>query len=483
MMSIRKYGIVRVGCLILALVSISCAATQLAVEPIAKTENPTELVNALENDLAQARNHQVNVLAPTWFEKADDSLRDAKSALAAGDKLSRILEYIANGRAQLNMANEKAQVARTQLAEVIEGRELARSAGALILGKDYTTVENQFLDLTKAVERDDLNYAVKNQAKVAEAFRELEVRAIKEQTLGQVRRLLVQARDEGAARVAPKSYAAAQKHLREADAFITQNPYQKEQMRVKANEALFMTRRLLEIARQSEMIKTMEPEDIALRMEEIFHRVAAEVNAPDMRDHDFDIQEQNIIGTIKTGQTDRYFLIEKDRAQQAQIEALKKQVAALEGKTREDQIEKEFNLRYSKAQDLFEPDEAEVYKRENQLVVRLKGMQFGVGQSMIMPTNYPLLGKVQQAIRIFGDVDLLIEGHTDSSGSDQINELLSEQRAEAVGQYLVSNGTLPMQRIRAVGYGSARPLASNETASGRAMNRRIDLIITPRSQP
>jgi OOP family OmpA-OmpF porin len=480
MTSMRKCLTAVMGCLFVGLVLISCTTTRLEVKPIAKTENPTELLGSLENDVAGARNNQVNVLAPTWFQKAEESLNDARSALDRGDKLSRILEYIANGRAQLDMANEKAQAARTHLAEVIESRALARSAGAMILGKDYTAVENQFLDLTSAVERDDLNYAAKNQTKVTEAFHELEVRAIKEETLGQVRKLLKQARDQGVPRIAPKSYADAEQHFKEADAFITQNPYQKEQMRAKADEALFMARRSLEVAHQSDMIKTMEPEDITLWLEEKFRNIGVQLKAPDMRDHDLDIQEQNLIGTIKTLQTDRYFLIEKDRAQQAQIEALQEQVAQLEGKTREDEIEKERNQRYAKAQALFEPDEAETYKREDQLVIRLKGMQFGVGQSAIMPANYALLSKVQQVIRIFGDVDIVVEGHTDSSGPDEINELLSQQRAEAVRQYLVSNGAVPIEQVRAVGYGSTRPLASNQTAEGRAMNRRIDVIITPK---
>jgi OOP family OmpA-OmpF porin len=480
MTSMRKCLTAVMGCLFVGLVLISCTTTRLEVKPIAKTENPTELLGSLENDVAGARNNQVNVLAPTWFQKAEESLNDARSALDRGDKLSRILEYIANGRAQLDMANEKAQAARTHLAEVIESRALARSAGAMILGKDYTAVENQFLDLTSAVERDDLNYAAKNQTKVTEAFHELEVRAIKEETLGQVRKLLKQARDQGVPRIAPKSYADAEQHFKEADAFITQNPYQKEQMRAKADEALFMARRSLEVAHQSDMIKTMEPEDITLWLEEKFRNIGVQLKAPDMRDHDLDIQEQNLIGTIKTLQTDRYFLIEKDRAQQAQIEALQEQVAQLEGKTREDEIEKERNQRYAKAQALFEPDEAETYKREDQLVIRLKGMQFGVGQSAIMPANYALLSKVQQVIRIFGDVDIVVEGHTDSSGPDEINELLSQQRAEAVRQYLVSNGEVPIEQVRAVGYGSTRPLASNQTAEGRAMNRRIDVIITPK---
>ena len=96
-----------------------------------------------------------------------------------------------------------------------------------------------------------------------------------------------------------------------------------------------------------------------------------------------------------------------------------------------------------------------------------------------MPKNYELLSIVQKSIRTFGEPGVVIEGHTDSTGSDEVNEHLSQQRAEAVRQYLVANRTLPYDRIMAVGYGSMRPLASNQTAEGRAINRRIDVIVKP----
>jgi outer membrane protein OmpA-like peptidoglycan-associated protein len=99
-----------------------------------------------------------------------------------------------------------------------------------------------------------------------------------------------------------------------------------------------------------------------------------------------------------------------------------------------------------------------------------------------MPNNYETLSRVQKVIRTFGEPDVVIEGHTDSTGSDEINDHLSQKRAESVREYLVANRTLPYSKIVAVGYGSMRPLASNETASGRAINRRIDVIVKPASQ-
>ena len=106
-------------------------------------------------------------------------------------------------------------------------------------------------------------------------------------------------------------------------------------------------------------------------------------------------------------------------------------------------------------------------------------MQFPVGKADIEPGNYSLLATVQEAIVAFGQPDVTIEGHTDSTGSDAMNQELSRIRAEAVRQYLISNGTLPAGKISAIGFGSSRPLASNATSAGRAVNRRIDVIIKP----
>ena len=205
-----------------------------------------------------------------------------------------------------------------------------------------------------------------------------------------------------------------------------------------------------------------------------------------MRDRAFDQQLENILASVAAQQSDHAFMVEKVKTQQNDIAYQQKQIAALEGKTRQEQeakerlmAEKRFNQLFSEVKGYFQPDEAEVYRKENQLIVRLKAMQFQVGQSVIMPENYTLLSKVQQAIRTFGEPDVIIGGHTDSTGSEQLNEHLSQQRAEAVRQYMVANEILPFEKIIAVGYGSQRPIASNAAESGRALNRRIDITITP----
>lgn len=464
----------------------SCAGHQLEVKPISKSENPQQIINQLDNDIAMARKNQVNVLAPTWFERADNSLNAAKEGLEEGGLLAELLENVATGRAQLQRAEEIAQTSRSTIPDAIKARDLARAAGAPNFGSFYTDVEKRFLALSEAIENGNLGYARRSQARVTEQFRRIELRAIKIQTIGEVRRLIKDARNKGLQKIAPQSYAAAQKKLTEADAFITENPYQKEKMHHLAAEALFMARRIHVVADQSVKVENMEPEQITQWAEGILFQTTQRLGAPDMRDRSFDDQIENILATISAQHTDQEFLIGNTKKQQVEIEKLQKTIAKLEGQTIKEQKEKErllaekrFNEKLSGIQHYFKPQEAEVYKKQNQVIIRLKAMQFPVGQSVILPGNYTLLSKVQSAIRTFGEPDVIIGGHTDSTGSESLNEHLSQQRADAVRQYFVANETLPYEKIIAVGYGSMRPIASNATRSGRAMNRRIDIIITP----
>ena len=489
----RMVRIINLGTLAIVATSLlilsASAGSQAKTGEVFETANPAEEVNRFDSDMSNAHKNQVNVLAPISFAEAEEYLNDAKEALAEGEEISEILENVTSGRTQLQRAEEMAQVARTTLPSVIKARDLARTAGATTLGEDYVKAEKQFLKLTRAIEKNNLKYAQNNRDKVGVAFDELEVRAIKEQTLGEARKLIDQAVEEGAKKLAPQSLEIAQRSLKDADAFITEHRYEREKIQQKSSEALFQAERLLEVTRQSKKIKEIEPEEISLWVEGILSKTASELSAPDMRNESFDTQRENILGSISALQEDKQFLASQDKAHVKEIESLKQQIVLLEGKTKEEQAaierlekEKRFNELFNEVTGYFSAGEAEVYKQGNRLIIRLRAIQFPVGQSIIMPDNYGLLSKVQRAIRTFGEPDVVIEGHTDTAESEEISEHLSQERAESVRKYLVANQTLPEDKIVAVGYGSKRPLASNETEMGRAINRRIDVVISPTTQ-
>ena len=87
------------------------------------------------------------------------------------------------------------------------------------------------------------------------------------------------------------------------------------------------------------------------------------------------------------------------------------------------------------------------------------------------------MNKIIRAIEIFPKARIEVTGHTDDTGSDNINQSISEARAKNVGKFLVEVGDINQDRITTAGYGESRPVASNGTAAGRAENRRVDINI------
>jgi outer membrane protein OmpA-like peptidoglycan-associated protein len=134
---------------------------------------------------------------------------------------------------------------------------------------------------------------------------------------------------------------------------------------------------------------------------------------------------------------------------------------------------------FSRIESLFDRDEAVVYREGNVLILRLVGLTFASGSSVVDPTYRPVLQKAKDAVDVFPRSRIVIEGHTDSYGSDEANLALSRARAESVGAYLTAEFGVVAYRISATGYGETRPIANNETPQGRARNRRIDLRIEP----
>ena len=133
--------------------------------------------------------------------------------------------------------------------------------------------------------------------------------------------------------------------------------------------------------------------------------------------------------------------------------------------------------RYQKVQAMFTPDEALVYRQGHNVLLTTYGFDFAVGGSEISSDNYDLLNKIIQAIKTFDDPYVLVTGHTDSTGSEETNQALSQKRAETVASFLKKVGQIPDDRVNIEGYGESRPVASNETKEGRAKNRRIEILI------
>jgi outer membrane protein OmpA-like peptidoglycan-associated protein len=103
-------------------------------------------------------------------------------------------------------------------------------------------------------------------------------------------------------------------------------------------------------------------------------------------------------------------------------------------------------------------------------------IQFQYGKSLIKKRSYRLLDDLVKVAKECEKSQLIIAGHTDASGSRRMNKNLSQKRADAVRVYLIKSG-IEAGRLKAIGYGEIKPIASNKTRLGRAQNRRIEFMI------
>ena len=121
----------------------------------------------------------------------------------------------------------------------------------------------------------------------------------------------------------------------------------------------------------------------------------------------------------------------------------------------------------------------DVVRKGDNITLNMPGnITFAFDSANLAPQFYPVLDNVASTLVQYNQTMIEVAGHTDSVGSDQYNQRLSEQRAQAVANYLSGKGVL-QQRMLVVGAGESRPIASNDTETGRAQNRRVEITIVP----
>ena len=106
------------------------------------------------------------------------------------------------------------------------------------------------------------------------------------------------------------------------------------------------------------------------------------------------------------------------------------------------------------------------------------GVTFDFAKYDLKPQFYPALNTIASTLKEYNQTIVEVSGHTDSVGSDAANQTLSERRANSVANYLIGQGVQPA-RFEVVGMGERYPVASNDTDSGRALNRRVEIRLLP----
>ena len=134
------------------------------------------------------------------------------------------------------------------------------------------------------------------------------------------------------------------------------------------------------------------------------------------------------------------------------------------------------------AKELEQIPNTQVTRQEDKLLVTMsEAVLFDVNSAALKPQAQTTLGQMADVMVKYPDSNMLVKGHTDSTGSEKYNQDLSERRAKAVQNYLIANG-VSASRITAIGFGKTMPLASNDAPEGREKNRRVEIEIKPKPQ-
>ncbi|MGO1462602.1 MAG: OmpA family protein [Marinobacter sp.] len=167
--------------------------------------------------------------------------------------------------------------------------------------------------------------------------------------------------------------------------------------------------------------------------------------------------------------------------QQGERARLEKQVESAEERRRKLMLEKQSG-EAARAQNEAEMlrkrmEELQAERTDRGMVLTLGDVLFDLNKADLKASGEQTTGRLAQFMREYEDRRVRVEGYTDSTGKDSYNQKLSERRAEAVRDALLSQG-IERSRVETKGYGEAYPVASNDTSAGRQQNRRVEIVIS-----
>lgn len=472
--------------LLAALLTLSTPAFGQAKDP---------LFGTLSAALEKARAEQVDALAPGGYRKAIEAYESAMKDAERARNPERIRKQLGEGVAALEGANKSAAAARETLRTALAARNDAINAGApKHAAEQWLKAATRFNEAAIAMERGDTKGAQRRGAESEVLLRDAELSAIKGGILNEARALIAQAEAAKVEKTAPRSLQAAKRHLAQAEQEITGNRYDTSTPKSLAAQASYEARHALFLSRlvDSTMKKQNDDqagiEELVLSWEEPLRKMAAEMNVTPKFDAGMQTAMQDLLVEAQRQRDQVNRLKQELDDRNEQIAALNGEVQRLEsrlGGVSEERIalqrrvdaQERLRANVASIEGSFSPGEARVYRQGDDVVISLTGIGFASGRSTIDGGSAPLMGKVREALKLFPDAPIVVEGHTDANGSDSNNLILSQDRADAVKQYLVANAAVNPEKISSIGYGEARPVSTNETAEGRTRNRRIDLVL------
>ena len=442
--------------------------------------------------LRQANEVRASLLAPKSYSEAADLYRRADKTLKSGGNLESIQRDLEKAARLFAKSATSSAVADAAFGGTLRARADAENAEAATYApEDWEAAEVRFAEATTDLERGRKRGAERDAEAALELYRQAELAAIKANYLNETKTLLEQAEDRRADRWAPKSYQQAREWVAEAETALTNDRYDTDRPRSLAQQAKHSAKHAIYVSRLADDIDDGDTtlEAILLDWEASITRLADQVDTPVHYDNGQEQAVASIQNAVVNLQSQLAQMSNGMAERDEQINALNTQLADVQKQLgSKSQAADELNRvlaqqeqnrqRFATVESLFTLEQANVLRKGNTVIVRMLDLTFDSGSAQLKDSHETSLKLLIRAIDEFPGSNVVIEGHTDSFGSDATNLDLSQRRADSVETFLGANGVDP-SRLTALGYGESQPVANNESAEGRRRNRRIDAVIYP----
>lgn len=509
---------------------VFCLLLGSLVSPTANayTDGDLSRLTELQDSLKKV---EAPVFAPRAYKESRKRYDEVRRWVEMKSSPSRVDKAIAQSREFGENALKSVSVTREALKEYLEPRDKAIAASARTLQPQlFKKGEKIFAKAAEKIEKGDIKGGLKEAPKSSPHFDLAELEAIRSGIVKKADELIATADTDMARKFALITLDKARSQRKKASSIIDINRYDREKAQAAASQAEYEARHASEIAKRVRSLKKNDQawEQIMLSYELSMQQAAdghklklrfdkgtsfaanqlvAEMKSMADSIAGFKADLSALEGNIETLCADLGVRVDSDDGSDngsagwlsslgSEFSNMVRDLDELRGQVRsatssleraEEEREaasvilaakEEKERKFAEVKALFTPIEAlTLYNASNDIVIRLRGLSFTSGNWELEESQSPLLAKVAQALQLYEKQQVIIEGHTDNTGSANTNRQLSEKRALAVMDYLRQSTGRSASDFRAIGYGAEKPVANNQTAKGRADNRRIDIVI------
>lgn len=470
---------------------------------------------------------EASVFAPKAWEGAQAAHSKARALQEKGVAARELQKHLDLALQYARQALAGTTVAQEVLAASLLPRKRAREAKAhFLVPVEYMRAEDRFTDATRKVESGHSEEGLAEARKSEPLFDAAELSALHKAILATSDSLLTVAEVEKADRFAPVTLAQAQAHRTRSYELIIANRHERTEALAEAARAEYEARHAAVLAKAIKDLTQADRswEELLREFESETRRVAKSAGENRLRfDSGLKAATDSVVARVdalasdltaahseledvssvlsralsETGESspsthpvelatqagERLTRLTEEKGDWARMakarQAQLAEVSQMADETAYELAQRREREEKFKAvqQALTESEGSVLYNTNNDIVLRLVGLSFDPGKSDLLPEHDKILAKVEAILKQFPGQRLLVEGHTDARGSKGGNLSLSEKRATAVRDRLMKDLTLEGETVQATGYGDEHPVASNSSASGRAKNRRIDVVI------